>query len=66
MKQPWAVLSSATQYRSPQSSIFSSASVLLFLIAWLFHDTRGSGDATKVTEPLAPNSKERISRYVHG
>lgn len=66
MNRPWAVLSSTTQYRSPQSSIFSSASVPLVLIVWLFHETKGSGDATKVTEPLAPNSKERIRRSVHG
>lgn len=66
MNQTWPTLPSTTQCRSPQSSIFGSASVLLFLIVWLFHNTRVSGDATKVNEPLGPNSKARIWRSVHG
>lgn len=41
----------------------SSVSVLLFLIVWLFHDI--SVDATKVTKPLAPTSKEGVWRSVH-
>lgn len=53
-------------YCDPQSSVFTSASVLLFLLGWLFCETRGSGDVAKVPEPLASNSKDRLWKSVHG
>lgn len=64
MNRPRAVPSSTTQYRSPQSSAFSSVSVLLVLAVTI--GTRGNGDAAKVIESVAPNGLERIWRCVHG